>query len=130
MISHNSSPTRKVTIANGYEIMVDGVRVGHLEGRSEVYVILGSKADFSARGESVARFKRYLNKATAKALATRWVKFVLARMTATEVIEKIGFNQPFEKRITPLALAYELGYPKPVVPSVAATIAACNSIAV
>jgi hypothetical protein len=103
----------KVIIKDGYEIMVDGVRVGHLDGRGETYVVLGSKADFSARGEAVARFKRYLNKASSKTLATRWVKFVLSRLTTDEVLAKISQSLPFEKRMTPMALAYELGYPKP-----------------
>jgi hypothetical protein len=105
--------THKVTIQNGNEIMVDDVRVGHLDGRGETYVVLGSDAHYTVRGEAVARFKRYLNKASSKTIATRWVKFVLSHLTVAEVLAKIGNAVPFEKRVTPMALAYELGYPKP-----------------
>jgi hypothetical protein len=103
----------KVTIQNGNEILVNDVRVGHLDGRGETYVILGSDANYMVRGESVARFKRYLNKSSSKTLATRWVKFVLSQLTVAEILAKIGNAVPFEKRLTPMALAYELGYPKP-----------------
>jgi hypothetical protein len=112
--------THKVTIENGYEIKVDGIHAGRLDGRGEVYVVLGSTADWTKRGEAVARFKRYLNKSTAKTIASRWVKFVLARMTVAEVLEKIGNNVPFEKRVTPMQLAYDLGYPKPTASTVVA----------
>jgi len=108
-----SNPSFKVTIQNGYEILVDGVKVGQLEGRGETWVILGNKN--GNRGIAVARFKRYLHKSTAKTLATRWVKFVLARMSVDEVLNRLHFVD-FNKRVTPMHLAWELGYPKPVAP--------------
>jgi len=105
-----SNPTFKVTILNGYAILVDGVQVGHLDGRKEVYVVLGSSA--TSNGISVARFKRYLHKSTAKTLATRWVKFVFARMSADEVLNRLHAVD-FNKRVTPMQLAWDLGMPKP-----------------
>jgi hypothetical protein len=104
----------KVTILNGYEILVNSVRVGHLDGRKEIYVVLGSSA--TSNGISVARFKRYLHKSSARTLATRWVKFVLARMSVDEVLNRLHFVD-FNKRVTPMQLAWDLGLPRQVVVS-------------
>jgi acylphosphatase len=107
VVGMSQAATRKVEVRNGYEIVVDGTVVGRLDGRPEVYVVLNGQP------RAVARFKRYLNKASARQLATRWVKFVLARLTVAEVLEKIGDDVPFEKRVSPMQLAWDLGMPKP-----------------
>jgi hypothetical protein len=101
----------KVTIQDGYKIMVDGVQIGRFDGRKEVYVILGGALE---HGTCIARFKRYLNKQTARSMATRWCKFVFSRLTADEVIDRLGLNSTDFSRATPMQVAWDLGYPKPV----------------
>lgn len=133
MINATTLPAKhKVKIVDGCYIHVDGVQVGRLEGRGEIYVILGCDANFTRRGEAVARFKRYLRKETARTLASRWVKHVLARVSWEEVVKAIGFNQPFTAdRVSPLKYAENMGYtdrPKLAVGAVAATIAACTAV--
>jgi hypothetical protein len=111
--------THKVELRNQYYVVVDGQVVGKLDGTKETYVVLGT--------ESVARFKRYLNKASAKTLATRWVKFVLARLTVAEVIERLN-NPDFNKRVTPMQLAWDLGMPKPSVTTPVSTFPSTSTV--
>lgn len=97
----------KLTIVHD-EIFQDGVRVGHLAGRPEVYVYIIA-GEFKA--VPVARFKRYLRKETAKTLAKNWVKFVFSRMAAKDILEKLE-PADYTKRVSPMQLAWDLGMPK------------------
>lgn len=91
----------KVTF-NDKQILVNGVRVGWLEGtRSEVWVILLKNTDPSLEPmalmawenrHAVARFKYNSPTSSAK----RWLKWSLERFSTAEVIEGTKKSSPME----------------------------------
>ena len=81
------------------QVLVNGVVVGELSGRGEVYIrLLNSKNEMV----TVARFKYRSPKAGAK----HWLKFVLDRWTTATLVELLVEKRAF----TPLGLAEHQGY--------------------
>lgn len=92
---------KKVTFVQD-DVLVNGVKVAELSGRGEVYIrMINSKNEL----EVVARFKYRSPKAGAK----HWLKFILARMTSVEIVERCN-NREASNRTSPLGLAQEFGY--------------------
>jgi len=88
----------KVTF-NESIILVDGKEVGRIDGRGEVYVLFNVEGE--PRPKVVARFKYRAAKASAK----DWIKFILNRMTTTEVLAALA-----DYKETPYGLAEKFGY--------------------
>lgn len=88
----------KVTIIGGSTIYVGSEVVGRLDGRGEVYVLLKNKEGVDT---VVARFKYR----SPKAGAVHWVKFILSKMAAAEVVEALK-----DRSNTPIGLAEKFGY--------------------
>jgi hypothetical protein len=85
-------------------IFKNGVEVGRLSGRGEVYVEL--KAD-NGTVHPVARFKYMRSKASAVA----WVKFILCHYEPAELVDILFFRNA--EQTSPLELAEKHGYESP-----------------
>ena len=90
----------KVTF-DGDNVLVNGVIVAEMSGRGEVYIRMKDAAGVFI---VVSRFKYMRPKAGAK----HWLKFILARMTSTDIVARLT-NREASDRTSPLGLAQELG---------------------
>lgn len=90
----------KVTF-QGDNVLVNGEVVAEMSGRGEVYIRMkAADGNFVV----VSRFKYMRPKAGAK----HWLKFILARMSAADIVARLTNNET-GSRVSPLGLAQELG---------------------
>jgi len=90
----------KVTFVEN-DVLVNGEVVARMDGRGEVYITMkNAEGNFVV----VSRFKYMRPKAGAK----HWLKFILARMTSTDIVARLT-NREASDRTSPLGLAQELG---------------------
>ena len=90
----------KVTFVEN-DVLVNGEVVARMDGRGEVYITMkNAEGNFVV----VSRFKYMRPKAGAK----HWLKFILARMSSTDIVARLT-NREASDRTSPLGLAQEIG---------------------
>lgn len=97
---------QRIEIESEGQIFVDGINVGHIDGRSECYVHF---KDANGNNCYVARFKY----ARAKTSAKSWVKCVLQHYTAHQLCDILYHKRSENGNIAPLTLAEKHGYESP-----------------
>lgn len=93
---------KKVTVKENI-VFVNGIEVARLEGRGEVYITM--KNPETGFQQAIARFKYR----SPRACANHWVKFIFAKMEASEIWSKLTTTVQAE-RTSPVELAETFGY--------------------